>query len=126
MKERKISDNASCFLIKDERLKKDWHLSPIYIFLKENGFTCEAGAYSIEGIDWLYINIYSKVFKKGRAGIGFTPVVGDHAITFDEFVTVYNIYKKYEGFSTLKMTKEEQIEWEEYVRRTEQKKLGVD
>ena len=126
MKERKISDNASCFLIKDERLKKDWHLSPIYIFLKENGFIGEAGAYSIEGIDWLYINIYSKVFKKGRAGIGFTPVVGDHAITFDEFVTIYNIYKKYEGFSTLKMTKEEQIEWEEYVRRTEQKKLGVD
>ena len=126
MKERKISDNASCFLIKDERLKKDWHLSPIYIFLKENGFTGEASAYSIEGIDWLYINIYSKVFKKGRAGIGFTPVVGDHAITFDEFVTIYNIYKKYEGFSTLKMTKEEQIEWEEYVRRTEQKKLGVD
>ena len=52
--------------------------------------------------------------------------MGDHAITFDEFVTIYNIYKKYEGFSTLKMTKEEQIEWEEYVRRTEQKKLGFD
>lgn len=115
MKERKISDNASCFLIKDERLKKDWHLSPIYIFLKENGFTGEAGAYSIEGIDWLYVNIYSKVFAKGRVGIALTKVVGDHAITFDEFVTIYNIYKNYEGFGTLNMTQIEQDEFEEKV-----------
>ena len=56
------------------------------------------------------------------AGITLTKVVGDHAITFDEFVTIYNIYKKYEGFSTLKMTKEEQAEFEEYVRKIEQKR----
>ena len=125
MEERKISDNASCFLIKDERLKKDWHLTPIYDFLQQNGFIGANVGTNLgcrEGIDWLYVNIYSKVYAKGRAGIALTKVVGNHAITFDEFVTIYNIYKKYEGFNTLKMTKEEQIEWEEYVRRIEQKK----
>ena len=43
MKERKINDNASCFLIKDERLKKDWTLTPIFAFLKEEGFVAQKG-----------------------------------------------------------------------------------
>ena len=125
MEERKIGDNASCFLIKDERLKKDWHLTPIYAFLEQEGFSGANVGTNLgyrEDIDWLYVNIYSKVFAKGRTGIALTKVVGDHAITFDEFVTIYNIYKKYEGFSTLKMTKEEQAEFEEYVRKIEQKR----
>ena len=129
MSERKISDNASCFLIKDERLKKDWHLTPIYAFLEQEGFRSEYVGTNLgdrEGIDWLYINIYSKVFTKGRAGIALTKVVGDHAITFDEFVTIYNIFKKYEGFSTLKMTKEEQLEFEKYVRSIEQKSSDIN
>ena len=45
-------------------------------------------------------------------GVGLTKVVGDHAITFDEFLTIYNIYKKYDGFDVLKMTKEEQAEFD--------------
>lgn len=122
MEERKLNSNSSCFLIKDERLKKDWHLTPIYQFLKENGFAVVKGSYNIEGIDWLFVNIHSKLYAKGRPGIGYAPVVGDHAITFDEFVTIYNIYKKYEGFSTLKMTAQEQKEFEEYCARIEEKK----
>ncbi len=114
MEERRISTGASCFLIKDERLKKDWYNTPIYTYLKENGFEAQKGSYSIEGIDWLYVNIYSKVFAKGRGGIALTKVVGDHAITFEEFKTIYNIFKKYEGFSTLKMNEQEQKEFEEY------------
>lgn len=109
---KKIGLGASCFVIKDARLKKDWHLTPIYSFLKQEGFVGEKGGYSIEGIDWLYINIYSKVFLKGRGGINFTEVVGDHAITFEEFLTIYAIYKKYDGLDCLKMTKAEQDEFD--------------
>ena len=119
MEERRISTGASCFLIKDERLKKDWHNTPIYTYLKEEGFEYQKGSYSIEGIDWLYVNIYSKVFAKGRGGIALTKVVGDHAITFEEFKTIYNIFKKYEGFSTLKMNEQEQKEFYEYCARCE-------
>lgn len=124
MEERKISTGASCFLIKDERLKKNLYAIPIYEYLKSKGFDGEKGAYNIEGIDWLYINIESKVFRKGRVGIALTKVVGDHAITFDEFVLIYNIYQKYEGFSTLKMTLQEQKEFEEYCARIENKNLS--
>ena len=35
MEERKITTGASCFLIKDNRLKKDWDKTPIYEFLKK-------------------------------------------------------------------------------------------
>ena len=119
MEERRISTGASCFLIKDEQLKKDWCNTPIYTYLKENGFKAQKGSYSIEGIDWLYVNIYSKVFAKGRTGIALTKVVGDHAITFEEFKTIYNIFKKYEGFSTLKMNEQEQKEFKEYCAKCE-------
>lgn len=105
MVERKLNDESSCFLIKDERLKTDWHLTPIYSFLKEEGFGAVKGSYNIEGIDWLFVNIHSKVFAKGRPGIALAPVVGNHAITFDEFVVIYNIYKKYEGLRTLSFDK---------------------
>ena len=108
MDEREIGAGASCFLIKDERIIGDWYSTPIYQFLKDEGFICWGKAKSHADIDWLYINIYSKVYSKGMYGVGLTRVVGGHAITFEEFLTIYNIYKKYEGFSMLKMTAEEQ------------------
>ena len=108
MKEREIGTGASCFLIKDERLKGDWHTTPIYKFLQDEGFICWGKAKSHEGVDWLYINIYSNVYSKGMYGVGLTKVVANHAITFDEFIVIYNIYKKYKGFDVLKMSQEEQ------------------
>ena len=103
MEERRISTGASCFLIKDESLKRDWH-SPIYDWLRSEGFITwgRKGSFSM---DWIYINILSKVYAPGVPGIGLTKVVGDHAITFEEFKTIYNIFKKYEGLSVLRMDK---------------------
>ena len=46
--------------------------------------------------------------------------VGDHAITFDEFQTIYNIFKKYEGLTVLKMNEQEQKEFDEYLRKIEE------
>ena len=117
MEEKRISDNASCFLIKDERLKSYRTSEGIYAYLREEGFNAQKGGYFIEGIDWLYINIYSKVYTKGRVGIGLTKVVGDHAITFDEFKTIYGIFKKYENLRTLVMNydyKDLETEWADY------------
>ena len=121
MEERKLNSNSSCFLIKDERIKNGWRQTPIYQFLKEEGFEWGKGYKAIEGIDWMFINIHSKVYAIGRPGIGYAPVVGNHAITFDEFVVIYNIFKQYEGFSTLKMNAEEQKEFEEYRASVEEK-----
>lgn len=47
MENKTISDNASCFLIKDERLKNECHSTPIYNFLKNEGFKAQKGSYNI-------------------------------------------------------------------------------
>ena len=107
MEDGKISDHASCFLIKDERLKRYKNSMQIYEYLIQEGFVAQKGRLFPEGIDWLYVNIYSKVFAKGKIGIALTKVVGDHAVTFDEFVVIYNIYKKYERMNVLQMVQNE-------------------
>lgn len=101
MEERRISTGASCFLIKDESLKQGWH-SPIYEWLKAEKFV-SWGRKGTFYTDWIYINILSKVYAPGLPGVGVTAVVCDHAITFEEFKTIYNIFKKYEGLSVLRM-----------------------
>ena len=111
MEEKELRTGASCFLIKDERLVGEWWKTPIYRFLEDEGFEPWARAKTQWGVDWIYVNIYSKVYSKGMYGVALTKVVGNHAITFDEFLTIYNIYKKYDGFEVLKMgkTKEERL-----------------
>lgn len=114
MNEREIGTGASCFLIKDKTIAY-WSADNIIIkFLEDEGFINWGKAKSHAEIDWLYINIYSKVYSKGMYGVGLTKVVGDHAITWDEFLTIYNIYKKYEELSVLQMNLEEQRKFEEH------------
>ena len=113
MKERGIGTGASCFLIKDKRIIGDWSSTAIHDFLESEGFINWGKAKSQHDVDWLYINIYSKVYSKGMYGVGLTKVVGDHAITFNEFFAIYNIYKKYEGLDVLKMSQAEQDEFDE-------------
>ena len=104
MIEKELNAGSACFLIKDKRLIGDWCNTPIYNFIQEEGFVCwEKSKKNIEGIDWLFINLYSKVYAKGVPGIRLAPVVCEHAISFEEFVVIYNIYKQYEGLHTLQM-----------------------
>lgn len=119
MEERLISTGASCFLIKDESLKQGSY-SHIYDWLKGEGFITW-GKKGVFFTDWVYINILSKVYAPGVPGVGITKVVGDHAISFEEFKIIYSIFKNYEGFSTLKMNEQEQKDFEESCRRTEEK-----
>lgn len=112
MENRELRTGASCFLIKDERMIGNWQATPIHKFLEDEGFIPWGKAKSHEGVDWLYINIYSKVYSKGMYGAALTKVVGDHAITFDEFLTIYSIYKKYDGLDVLKMNEQEQAEFD--------------
>lgn len=69
-------------------------------FLKEEGFICKAGFW---GCPWYFVDINNKKFKPGRPGVKYGIVIGDHAITFGEFKTIYSIYKKYKGLEVLKM-----------------------
>ncbi len=107
MEERKIGSGTSCFLVKDESLKLEWH-APLYEWLRNEGFVSWGRKGTFLGVDWIYINITSKVFASGMPGVGITPVIGNHAITLEEFMTIYEFYKKYEGLGPLQMTEEEQ------------------
>jgi len=106
-KERTIGAGHSCILVKDKSLLSGWG-SPVYKWLYDHGFISWGVKGIYPGVDWVFVNIYSKVFAPGLRGYAVTSVVCDHAVTFEEFETIYNIYKKYEKLDTLNMSKEEQ------------------
>lgn len=97
-----ISQGSSSFLIKSEELKKGYESSFVE-FLHNEGFKTwrRKGYYS--GIDWIYVNINNKRYAFGLPGIAVAEPVGNHAITIDEFKTIYDIYKKYNPEYPLKM-----------------------
>ncbi len=72
-------------------------------FLKAEGFRCAAGYW---GCPWYFVDIGQKMFKPGRPGVSYGKVIGNHAITFDEFKSIYEIYKKYDGLDPLRFDKE--------------------
>lgn len=112
MEERKISSGTSCVLVKDQSLFDGWN-APLYKWLKDEGFISwgRKGVYS--AVDWVFINLSSKVYAPGMPGVAVTSVIGKHAITLDEFMTIYQIFKKYEGLETLRMSERDQKEWHE-------------
>lgn len=69
-------------------------------FLKAEGFSRKA---RFCGCPWCFIDIENKTYYPGRPGVSYGKVIGNHAITFDEFKTIYHIFKQYEGLDVLKM-----------------------
>lgn len=94
---REISDGTAAILVYDKSLENNAD-APFYKWLENEGFTIwehSKGTYS--GVSWIYVNINSKTFARGIPGIPVTKEFGNHAVTIDEFKTIYNIYKKYSG-----------------------------
>ena len=119
MEERKIGTGSSCILVKDASLSQGWN-APLYQWLKDEGFVSWGRKGTYPGVDWIFINPTSKVFAPGMPGVGITSVICGHAITLDEFMTIYNIFKKYEGLDTLRMNQDEQNEWNARIKECEQ------
>ena len=87
-----------CFLIKDNDILK-WNDSKFILWLESQGF--EQFKSWWDGVDWIYINLNSKTYMCGMPGIAVMEPIGNHALTIEEFMTIYNIYKKYEDKSIL-------------------------
>ena len=105
---RQIFDNlpSELFLIQDEDLLKE---RPLFLkWLLDNGFVFvgERGRY--DGCNWIYVSITHKVYVPGIPGRKVFAPIGNHAITVDEFYTIYSIYEKYSGLSELVMNREEE------------------
>ena len=91
-----ISAGAACFLVRDKRLGNSQHY--FFKWLKENGFKkWPQGHGWYNSVDWVYINLNSKIYNPGMSGIPITSTVCNHVITLKEFLQIYFIYKKYEG-----------------------------
>lgn len=96
MENKRISQlHGESFLVCDKTFKEPD--SPFVEWLRNEGFTYGwyKGNYGI--CDWAFINITSKQYAYGMPGIQITVPTGNHAITLDEFMTIYNIYRKYDG-----------------------------
>lgn len=98
---RSIGDGSAAILVADSSLKQ-FHESEFYTFLKSEGFEKWPPAHNYD-MPWVYVNINSKSYARGMPGIGVTKILGNHAVTIEEFKTIYNIYHKYEGLSALQM-----------------------
>ncbi len=70
--------------------------SPFVLFLKSEGYTYGTHKGNF-GCCWLYVDISTKQYAYGMPGVAIVDVIGDHAITIDDFMIIFNIYKKYEN-----------------------------
>lgn len=92
---------VEAFLIKDESLHD--RNAPFYEWLYDNGFRYAWYKGHYDCCDWVYVNITHKLYADGMPGIPVVAVTGNHAITIEDFYTIWNIYKKYEGKEVLEM-----------------------
>ncbi len=96
-----LGSERVCFLVSGADLGKQE--SEFISFLRSEGFQCKYGFWDCP---WVWVNIETKVYGRGRPGVAYAGVIGGHAITIDEFMTIYDIYKKYSGLDVLKFPKE--------------------
>jgi len=84
---------AEAFLIRDSSLT-DIN-APFLCWLRENGFRLAWHKGHYDNCPWVFVNITHRLYAYGMPGVKITTPVGNHAITVEEFFTIYNIYDKY-------------------------------
>lgn len=97
MEEEKLrigQGSAEAFLVCDKSLGD--YKAPFYAWLAAEGYTF-AGYHGNYGCSWAYINISRKQYAYGMPGVHVVKPIGNHAITMDEFMTIYRIYEQYQG-----------------------------
>lgn len=98
-KELRISQGKpEAFLVCDRSLESIH--SPFYSWIRDEGFSF-AGHHGNYGCYWAYVNITRKQYAYGMPGVSLVQPIGNHAITINEFMTIYRIYEKYQGKSPL-------------------------
>lgn len=87
-------EGTAYFLVYDENFKNYPEIDdPFMDWLEFEGFKWHNVYHSTSTGIWLNIN--NKIIACGKPGIRCFEEIGHHAITVDEFKTIYGIYKKY-------------------------------
>ena len=95
-----IGAGKAVILVREKGLGNGKH--PFWSWLLSEGFhswLCH-GNY---GMDWVFINLNSMTFAPGMPGIKVTSAIREHAITAEEFKTIWKIFMQYEGLPVLDM-----------------------
>lgn len=103
-KEKSIGDGTEAILVRDESFRREGGTQKFFDWLRAEGFSYDCHNHVEYG--WAYVNLNSKIFSPGVGGARLAEEFGHHAVTLAEFMTIYNIYKKYEGFTALDFSKE--------------------
>ena len=96
-----LGSDKMAFLVYGDDLGKQE--SMFINFLRAEGFQCK---YEFWDCPWVWVNIDTKVYGRGRPGVAYAGIIGGHAITIDEFMSIYDIYKKYSGLKPLEFHKD--------------------
>lgn len=97
MEEQKLrigGGKTEAFLVADNSFRSID--APFFDWLRGEGFHF-GGYHGNYGCEWVHINITRKQYAYGMPGVCLAQPIGNHAITLEEFITIYDIYKKYEG-----------------------------
>lgn len=90
-----LNEGGVCFLVQieknDEDIKKGIDEDHFKQYLEQEKF--KNPGFGFWGCPWYFINIDSMVYVPGRPGIAYATPIGGHAITEDEFKTIWEIFK---------------------------------
>lgn len=89
---------AEAFLVCDRSLGDSD--APFFSWLRSEGFTFACYNWNY-GCYWAHVSITRKQYAYGMPGACLVTPTGNHAITIDEFMTIYRIYEKYQGKNPL-------------------------
>lgn len=70
--------------------------APFLAWLRSEGFKL-AHHHGNYGCWWIHVNLTRKQYAYGMPGVALVKPIGNHAITIEEFRSIYSIFKKYEG-----------------------------
>ena len=99
-----IGSGKAVILVTEKGLGKREH--PFWKWLKKEGFHLW-GWHGHYGMDWVFINLNSMVYAPGMPGIKVVESIREHAVTIEEFKTIWGIFARYEGLSVLEMPKKD-------------------
>lgn len=91
-----ISFGSAAVLVFDKSLKAGYE-SDFYKWLSANGFKSWGRHGFFSSCPWILVNLNNKLYAFGMPGIKITQEFGNHAVTIEEFMEIYQIFVKYNG-----------------------------
>ena len=95
-----IGSGKACILVKEKDLGDGNH--PFWKWLFDEGFHLWLN-HPNYGMDWVFINLNSMICAPGMPGIKVVSTIREHAVTAEEFKTIWRIFTQYEELKPLEM-----------------------